>query len=204
MQIIGNVGCWTVAAGAIGAALTGTAHAAVVTFGTGGVVATTRFVEEGFEITRTGSDFFIADLNDNAERELLAESGNLPVTFALESGGAFDLVSLDVEAGTRGRFSAGTFDLSGSNGASSSITADGFGTLMLVGFTGITSATLSCPVAFCQGYIDNIVFEPSSAAAPVPLPAGLALLLTGVAGLALVNRASSVRSGSSSGCEAGS
>lgn len=168
-----------------------TLHAATLTFGDGAPVFAEGYTEAG--VTLSGGPRSWPSIRDwpattdsfstgtpIGERELLF-SDQFEMTFTFDSGGAFDLLGLDVEnpAGLRNWSVNGSFAVMGSNGAVQSIAATVFGSVALIGFQNITSFTLSC--TGCQATVDNIVFE---APTPVPLPAALPLFLTVLAGMA--------------------
>lgn len=183
--------------------LGGTAQAATFTFGEGGPIFPAGYTEMGMRISNISPppvDFpYVRDWQSTTccytttgtERELLFNTGDLTspatrdFTFSLVSGGMFDLQSLDVENPGNSFSASGLVRVLGSNGANQLLSADSFGTVILLGFEDIVWFALRCEGG-CQATVDNIVF--SETLTTVPLPAGLPLLATGLGTLALLWR----------------
>ncbi len=159
------------------------AQAGVMTFGDGPVVQSGGYIEDGMIISApTLGPNRIQDWSNSGvsgEREFLMNEADMLVTFALTSGGAFDLLSWNTER--NGVFSAfGNFDVMASNTASLIVSAGDIGP-QLFGSTFLNITWFSISTLSGQITIDDIVFE--TPGGTVPAPATLALLGLGLAGL---------------------
>lgn len=170
------------AAAIVSIALTHGASASVMTFGNGDIINQSDGYTEAGMILNAGSGGSYRLSNRQAsggygEREFLFGASQL-INFSLVGGGYFDLLSLRVEnpygSGTNwSRY--GSFRITGSGGSFLDFSATDFSTLNLIGFSGISSFTLSCATS-CQATVDDITFTPAA----VPLPASLPLLALGL------------------------
>ena len=68
------------------------------------------------------------------------------------------------------------------------VNASNAGDYIGISAAGIASFTLTTTSVYDYVFVDDIVFNSGAAVAPVPLPAGLPLLLAGLGGLALTRR----------------
>lgn len=135
------------------------------------------YVEDGFEVS--GNDLFFIGLGNPTASVLLG--GVTPtMTVTRVGGGAFSLIAFDYACDT------GTCALTVGNTAftSGSSSALDFATVSPSGFSGITSLQFSASTAHLM---DNIVLSYDDMPA-IPLPAGLPLLLGGLAGLGMISR----------------
>jgi hypothetical protein len=159
----------------------GAASAATVTvtldFGTtvGGV--SSPYIEDGFEVS--GFSLFLADGNPAAG--VFLEKVTTSLTLTRTGGGAFSLIRFEYDC-LNGicDFTVGSTPITG--GSSGALD---FATAQPAGFTDITSLVFTWRSS--NHLIDNIVLSYDDLA-PIPLPAGLPLLLGGLAGLGLVAR----------------
>lgn len=151
-------------------------------FGTTPGAADNPYIEDGFEVLG-GGDFpgmtFSPFGNPAISAFLDIQPSILTVTRV--GGGAFSLISFDYAcSGGVCDFKVGDTAITGGSSSSSD-----FVTATLSGFTDITS--LQFTKISSSHRIDNIVlsYDPTT---PIPLPAGLPLLLGGLAGLGLMAR----------------
>jgi hypothetical protein len=172
----------TAAALAVGA---GTASAGTVTidFGTGGSSSVSGpYVEDGFEIA--GSELFVSSTAGNPVRAIIFDDRLTPtLTLTRVGGGAFSLVGFDYSCAD---LAGCNFSVGGTMVTSGSASFNDFATLSPSGFTNITSLLFTSNMGI--HFIDNIVLTYDADVPPIPLPAGLLLLLGGLAGLGLMAR----------------
>lgn len=150
-----------------------------IDFGTGfGLSIDSPYQEDGFEIA--GTNLFLSGIG-NPARAISLDAATPSLTLTRTGGGAFSLIRFDYSCLSLCNFSVGgTTITDGSN------VLESFTTLSPTsGFTDISSLLFSSSNSVHR--IDNIVLSYDDIP-PIPLPAGLPLLLGGLAGLGLMAR----------------
>ncbi|WP_425038315.1 VPLPA-CTERM sorting domain-containing protein [Primorskyibacter sp. S187A] len=157
-----------------------------------------------FRFDFTASGWLIGDLDDgltpgevgNGTNVLYASGGSpVSVTMTRIDGGAFDVSALSAAESTGGTADilnvSGAFALGGSIMDDLAVT-NAHQNFTLSGFVGLSSLTFSTATSGAFGEVgfelDNI--NTMAVTAPVPLPAGGMLLLTGLGAVALTRRKS--------------
>lgn len=150
-------------------------------FGTATGTPTSPYVEDGFEVS--GTALGLADAGNPAV-SILLDRDTTVLTLKRVGGGLFSLLSFDYSC-IPGlcNFSVGSTAIT-----SGSLNFDDFATVSPAGFLDIASLVFTRNSS--DHLLDNIIlsYEDTPPLAPIPLPAGLPLLLGGLAGLGLMAR----------------
>jgi hypothetical protein len=182
-----GVGLRSLVAGAAMAIGVSAADATTITidFGTGGLASVpSPYLEDGFEVA--GTDLLLTE-EGNPPRDILLDSVTLNLIVTMTGGGLFSLMSFDYSCTPCDFDVQGLF---GSGGAVSPLSVfgstgvDEFETLSPPGFTNLSSLSF-LNFSGDRHRLDNIVLEFTSPLS-LPLPASLALLISGLLGLGAV------------------
>ena len=147
-------------------------------FGTSVASPESPYIEDGFEVS--GIRLGLANIG-NPGASIFLDQFTPSLTLTRSGGGAFSLISFDYSCNSGiCDFSVGSTPIT-----SGSSSVDDFATAQPAGFTDITSLVFTWRSS--RYLIDNIVLSYEDVA-PIPLPAGLPLLLAGLAGLGLLAR----------------
>jgi hypothetical protein len=173
--------CLAVAATLICGAGAASALPVVVTldFGTTTGRVSSPYVEDGFEVRGLGLSLSGVG---NPAASIFLDSVTRFMELSRVGGGTFSLIRFDYFCDEDCGFSVGGTPITGRSLSATSI----FATASPTGFTDITSVVFTRTTS--NNRIDNIVLSYDDGVTAIPLPAGLPLLLGGLAGLGLIAR----------------
>jgi hypothetical protein len=148
-------------------------------FGAGAGNIASPYVEDGFAVS--GPNLFLFSAFGNPASSIALDELTNSLTITRVGGGLFSLTSFDYTCNNKCNFTVGNTAIT-----SGPVDFLSFAKVSPGGLSDIAAAVFTRLSSIHK--IDNIVLSYDDGVAPVPLPAGLPLLLAGLAGLGLLAR----------------